>query len=173
MKKELLIVVDMQNDFVTGVLGTPEAQAILPKVVEKVKTAIDNGVEVIFTQDTHGENYLSTQEGKKLPVVHCVKGTQGWEIVPELKAFTAGRLTVEKPSFGSVQLAHIVGKGGYESIQLIGLCTDICVISNAMVLKAALPEVPISVDASCCAGVSPASHDDALAAMEMCQIDIL
>ncbi len=173
MKKPLLVVVDMQNDFVTGVLGTPEAQAILPKVVEKVKSALADGMDVIFTQDTHGEDYLSTQEGRRLPVVHCVKDTKGWEIVPELHEFTDGCLTVEKPSFGSMQLAHIVGKGDYDSIQLIGLCTDICVISNAMVLKAALPEVPISVDASCCAGVSPASHDDALAAMEMCQIDIV
>ena len=171
--KKLLVVIDMQNDFITGQLGSEEARAIVPNVVEKVKTAIAEGRDVIFTQDTHDDNYLNTQEGKRLPLKHCVKGTEGWKLIPELEPFAEGRLIVEKPSFGSIQLAHIVGKGGYSEIELVGVCTDICVISNAMVLKAAVPEVPISVDEQCCAGVSVASHEDALDAMRMCQIDVI
>lgn len=169
---KLLVVVDMQNDFVSGALGTPEAADIVPYVVGKVVAAVNAGDAILFTQDTHGENYLSTQEGKNLPISHCVKGTEGWEIIPQLQEYTIGRTCVEKPTFGSTELAHLAAKGGYDEIELVGLCTDICVISNALLLKAALPETPISVDASCCAGVTPASHRNALEAMKMCQIAV-
>ena len=170
--KKLLIVVDMQTDFVTGALGTKEAQAIVPMVAEKIKKAKEDGTDVIFTLDTHEENYLDTQEGKQLPVPHCIKNTEGWMLVPQLRPLAGGCMSVEKPTFGSTRLAHIVGRAGYDEIELIGLCTDICVISNAMILKASVPETPISVDASCCAGVTPESHANALAAMKMCQIAI-
>ena len=170
--KKLLIVVDMQTDFVTGALGTKEAQAIVPVVAEKIKKAKEEGTDVIFTLDTHEENYLDTQEGKQLPVPHCIKNTEGWMLIPELRPLAGGCMSVEKPTFGSTRLAHIVGRAGYDEIELIGLCTDICVISNAMILKASVPETPISVDASCCAGVTPESHANALAAMKMCQIAI-
>ena len=170
--KKLLIVVDMQTDFVTGALGTKEAQAIVPMVAEKIKKAKEDGTDVIFTLDTHEENYLDTQEGKHLPVPHCIKNTEGWMLIPELRPLAGGCMSVEKPTFGSTRLAHIVGRAGYDEIELIGLCTDICVISNAMILKASVPETPISVDASCCAGVTPESHANALAAMKMCQIAI-
>ena len=170
--KKLLIVVDMQTDFVTGALGTKEAQAIVPMVAEKIQKAKEEGTDVIFTLDTHEENYLDTQEGKQLPVPHCIKNTEGWILVPELRPLAGGCMSVEKPTFGSTRLAHIVGRAGYDEIELIGLCTDICVISNAMILKASVPETPISVDASCCAGVTPESHANALAAMKMCQITI-
>ena len=170
--KKLLIVVDMQTDFVTGALGTKEAQAIVPMVAEKIKKAKEDGTDVIFTLDTHEENYLDTQEGKQLPVPHCIKNTEGWMLVPQLRPLAGGCMSVETPTFGSTRLAHLVGKAGYDEIELIGLCTDICVISNAMILKASVPETPISVDASCCAGVTPESHANALAAMKMCQITI-
>lgn len=170
--KKLLIVVDMQTDFVTGALGTKEAQAIVPVVAEKIKKAKEEGTDVIFTLDTHEENYLDTQEGKHLPVPHCIKNTEGWMLIPELRPLAGGCISVEKPTFGSTRLAHIVGRAGYDEIELIGLCTDICVISNAMILKASVPETPISVDASCCAGVTPESHANALASMKMCQITI-
>lgn len=170
--KKLLIVVDMQTDFVTGALGTKEAQAIVPVVAEKIKKAKEEGTDVIFTLDTHEENYLDTQEGKHLPVPHCIKNTEGWMLIPELRPLAGGCMSVEKPTFGSTRLAHIVGRAGYDEIELIGLCTDICVISNAMILKASVPETPISVDASCCAGVTPESHANALASMKMCQITI-
>ena len=124
--------------------------------------------------DTHQENYLETQEGKKLPVAHCIKGSKGWEIIPELQELTKDCMILEKPSFGSTQLAHMFpARGQYERIELVGLCTDICVISNAMILKSSLPEAEIFVDANCCAGVSPESHRNALEAMKMCQIEIL
>ena len=152
-----LIVVDMQEDFISGSLGTQEAQDIVPAVVEKI-AAFDG--DVVYTRDTHGENYLATAEGKKLPVVHCVKGTAGWEIDPAVLAAGEGKTAaiIDKPTFGSEELCDFAEKGGYEAIELIGLCTDICVISNALLCKAALPEVPISVDSACCAGVTPASR---------------
>ena len=171
--KDVLIVVDMQNDFIDGALGTAEAVSIVPKVVEKVKAFPGT---VIFTRDTHTENYLSTQEGRKLPVTHCVKGTPGWQIRDELEALRTNN-AVDKPGFGSTALAHMLASmdkaEGLSSVTLVGLCTDICVISNAMLIKAALPEVPVIVDAACCAGVTPASHKNALEAMKMCQIDVI
>lgn len=165
-----LIVVDMQKDFIDGALGTKEAVAIVPNVVKKIN---EFDGEVIFTRDTHQENYLETQEGKNLPVVHCVENTEGWEIAKELRALKEyeSAMIIDKPTFGSMDLAlYLLGKADVESVELIGLCTDICVISNALLVKAALPEVPVCVDASCCAGVTPESHDNALSAMRMCQI---
>ena len=169
----LLIVVDMQNDFISGALGTEEARAIVTKVKEKIESFSG---EVIFTRDTHGEDYLSTREGKNLPVSHCIRGTWGWEICDELLPLTKGKKLVDKPTFGSTELAHYVSsiynKEEGAKISLIGLCTDICVISNAMLLKAALPEADIAVDGACCAGVTPQSHSNALAAMKTCQIEV-
>ncbi len=172
-----LVVVDMQKDFITGSLGTKEAEAVLPKVVEKVR---DFEGRVIFTRDTHTEDYLDTLEGKKLPVKHCIAGEDGWELADGLKDVAQavdGRI-YDKPTFGCVQLARELqeengkGRNHIEEIELCGLCTDICVISNALMLKAFLPEVPVSVDAACCAGVTPQSHQNALEAMRMCQIEI-
>lgn len=173
---KVLVVVDMQNDFIDGALGTKEAVAIVPKVVEKIRN-FDG--RVLFTRDTHGEDYLDTQEGKKLPVAHCIKGTKGWELHPEIEALRRED-ALDKPAFGSTQLGYILKEidekgascaaGGLESVTFVGLCTDICVISNAMIAKAFVPEAPVIVDASCCAGVTPQSHKNALEAMKMCQI---
>ena len=165
-----LIVVDMQNDFIDGALGSAEAVAILPHVKEKIEN-FDG--QILFTRDTHEANYLSTQEGQNLPVEHCIKGTDGWQIHPELDALRTTE-AIDKPTFGSIALVHLLQKANdLESVELIGLCTDICVISNAMLIKAAFPEVPVTVDAKCCAGVTPASHKNALDAMKMCQIKII
>lgn len=170
--QDILIVVDMQNDFIDGALGTAEAVAIVPKVVEKVRGF--NGT-VIFTRDTHGENYMQTQEGRNLPVPHCIKGSRGWEVCPALEPLRTG-LTIDKPTFGSAELGKVLleldAKEPVGSITLVGLCTDICVISNAMIAKAFLPEVPVTVDAACCAGVTPESHRNSLSAMKMCQVRI-
>ena len=172
--EKLLGVVDMQNDFVDGALGTPEAVAIVENVVAKIK---NHGGPVVYTRDTHPQNYLKTQEGKNLPVVHCVKGTPGWELNPAVQETVNGRAIFDKPTFGSVELAHYVAKlfreNKISAVELIGLCTDICVLSNAILLKAAEPELKISVDASCCAGVTPQSHRNALEAMRMCQVEIV
>ena len=170
--QNILIVVDMQNDFIDGALGTAEAVAILPKVEQKIKAFQG---KVIFTRDTHEENYMDTQEGHKLPVPHCIRGTKGWEIREELEALRTGEV-LDKVTFGSKELGGILQEMNetepIESITLVGLCTDICVISNALLAKAFLPEVRLIVDASCCAGVTPASHKNALEAMKMCQIEI-
>jgi len=168
---KLLVVIDMQNDFIDGALGTAEAMAIVDNVAEKIRSARTAGDLVWFTRDTHEENYLSTQEGRNLPVPHCIRGSFGWEISSKLDV--ADSPVIDKPTFGSVELAQKIAQlENLESVELVGLCTDICVISNAMLIKAQLPELPVSVDASCCAGVTPASHDNALAAMRMCQIAI-
>lgn len=167
----LLVVVDMQKDFVDGTLGSREAKAIVPHVVDKIRIYEEAGQEVVFTLDTHFENYMDTLEGKKLPVVHCVKGTPGWELIDELREVRGKRF--EKVTFGSRELADYVMDGGYESVELVGLCTDICVISNALLIKAGVPDTPILVDAACCAGVTPESHGNALRAMGMCHIDII
>ena len=170
--KKLLVVVDMQEDFISGSLGTQEAQDIVPAVVEKIASFAG---DVVYTRDTHTEEYLNTAEGKKLPVVHCVKDTPGWQIHPEVWAAGQGKTAavIDKPTFGSLELADFAAAGGYEAIELVGLCTDICVISNALGLKARLWETPIAVWKNCCAGVTPESHENALAAMTMCQIDII
>lgn len=171
--KNILIVVDMQKDFVDGALGTKEAAAIVDAVVEKVKS-FDG--EVIFTRDTHFENYMETQEGANLPVVHCIKDTEGWEIIPELKVICEekGCKCYDKPTFGSTVLAEDLKKmydaGNLESVELVGICTDICVVSNALLIKASMPELPILLDSSCCAGVTPEKHEAALETMRSCQI---
>ncbi len=173
---KILLVIDMQKDFITGALGTKEAEAIVSKVQDKISEYRSMGCPVIFTRDTHAENYLDTEEGRNLPVVHCINGTPGWELASELEV--ADSIIVNKPSFGSLKLAELIQKEyvleGAEQpeLELVGICTDICVISNAMILKAYFPEARISVDASCCAGVTPQSHTNALEAMKMCHIKI-
>lgn len=168
---KVLVVVDMQVDFVNGSLGTKEAEEIVPFVIEKVEKEKSAGTEVIFTKDTHETAYLQSQEGKKLPVEHCIRGSRGWEIIDQLKPYAKDTKIIEKPTFGSVKLPKYVENA--DVIELIGLCTDICVISNALLLKAHYPEKIIQVDASCCAGVTVESHRNAIEAMKMCQIDIL
>ncbi len=171
--KKILIVVDMQNDFVDAALGTKEALAIVPAVIRKIKDYA--GQTVIATRDTHGLNYMETSEGKQLPVPHCIEGTHGWEIrsdVAEALKEVQAQI-INKPTFGSVELAQQITAWAKEEeleIELIGLCTDICVVSNALLLKANLPETVIKVDAACCAGVTPDTHEAALTTMKMCQI---
>lgn len=172
--KNILVVVDMQNDFIDGSLGTNEAVAIVDKVAQKIKN-FDG--DIFVTYDTHGDNYLETPEGKKLPVSHCIKGTKGWELSEKIEKSLEGKKykKIEKPSFGSLELPEIISKeygNEKKSIELIGLCTDICVVSNALMLKANFTEDEICVDSSCCAGVTPESHNAALLTMKMCQIDI-
>ena len=160
-----LIVVDMQNDFIDGSLGTAEAVAIVDAVKAKIEVYRERGDEVIFTRDTHHENYMETNEGRHLPVVHCIEGTPGWEIRDGL--WFEGAEVIDKPSFGYTGWA---GRD-FEEVELIGLCTDICVVSNALIIKALYPEIRVSVDPSCCAGVTPASHEAALTTMRMCQVE--
>ena len=172
---KILIAVDMQNDFISGSLGTKEAQSIVPKVKKRLNKAIDEKYKIIFTKDTHYDDYLNTAEGKKLPIKHCIKETYGWEIHPELRIDTA--LIIEKNTFGSLKLLDILKdlnkKEPIEEIELLGLCTDICVISNALLIKAAFIDTPIKVNRNLCAGVTPQSHENALSTMEMCQIDVV
>ena len=176
---KILVVIDMQNDFIDGALGTPEAQAIVPAVAAKARQYVKRGDPIIYTADTHDADYLNTIEGKKLPVPHCIHGTHGWEINDEV--YTDAPV-IMKDTFGSWELPHYVDNaagGGIhdfekvEAIEVVGLCTDICVISNVMMLKAWFPNTPIIVDASCCAGVTPESHENALHAMEMCHIEVI
>ena len=167
---KVLCVIDMQNDFIDGALGSAEAVAIVDNVKRKIELYRENGDTVIFTRDTHTEDYMNTQEGKNLPVPHCIKGSFGWEISKKLD--TASDKIIDKPTFGSFELTdYIASLTDVEEIELVGLCTDICVISNAMLLKAKLTETPIKVDSSCCAGVTPESHQNALSSMKMCQIN--
>ncbi|MBQ1847682.1 MAG: cysteine hydrolase [Clostridia bacterium] len=173
--KKVLAVIDMQKDFVDGALGSKEAAAIVPAVVKKIKS-FDG--EIFVTFDTHFENYMDTAEGKKLPVPHCVKGTKGWELNADVaKALKKKKFTpVEKLTFGSVELPSLIKNavGGEDfTVEIIGLCTDICVVSNALIIKASFPETPITVDASCCAGVTPEKHEAALETMRSCQIDVI
>lgn len=169
---QYLIVVDMQNDFISGSLGSSQAQAIVEKVVAKIQSFPGR---VLFTRDTHDETYLQSQEGQNLPVPHCIKNTPGWQLHPQIEALCQTE-PIDKPTFGSLALAQLLQKADAQqkiaSITLVGLCTDICVIANAMLLKAYLPETLIQVDASCCAGVTEQSHQNALAAMQACQIKI-
>ena len=171
--RKLLIVIDMQNDFIDGSLGTPEAVAIVENVKNKIRSY--PAEDLIATMDTHGPEYLQTQEGRNLPVEHCIKPHKGWEIREDIAALLDGAKIYEKPTFGSTAMAEdveaLVQKEEIE-IELCGLCTDICVVSNALLLKAMMPEVKISVDAACCAGVTPESHAAALQTMKMCQIDV-
>ena len=168
---KLLIVVDMQNDFITGTLGSPQAQEILSNVKAKIEHHRQNGSRILFTRDTHHDNYLATQEGKHLPVAHCIEGTEGHSIADALDS--DGCEVFDKPAFGSLELAEWVAKGNYDEIELCGLCTDICVVSNALILKARLPETVIAVDARCCAGVTAESHEAALLTMKMCQVNTI
>ncbi len=164
--KRTLIVVDMQNDFIDMALGTPEAVAIVPKVKAKIEAYRQKGDEIIFTRDTHEENYLDTPEGKKLPVPHCIRGTEGWQIAQGL--YVEGCKVIDKPNFGWPHWDREV----LEEVELVGLCTDICVVSNALIIKATFPEAAVKVDSACCAGVTPESHLAALKTMQMCQIDV-
>ncbi len=173
--KRFLVVVDMQKDFVDGSLGTKEAVAIVPNVVKKIN---DFEGDIFVTYDTHFDNYMNTSEGKKLPVPHCIKGTDGWKLDAKVEAALSGKkyTPVEKITFGSVDLPDMIFKatdGEDFSIELVGLCTDICVVSNTLILKANYPEKEITVDSSCCAGVTPESHDAALTTMKMCQINVI
>ena len=185
--RKILVVIDMQNDFIDGALGTKEAEAIVDNVVAKTKAYPKQ--DVYATKDTHDADYLKTQEGHFLPVEHCIRGTDGWEIRPEIAELIEPSNVFEKPTFGSVELAEALKRVAFEElergnlsgssdgagieIEIVGLCTDICVISNALLLKAEMPEVKISVDPACCAGVTPASHDAAIATMQSCQIQMV
>lgn len=171
--RNLLIVVDMQNDFVTGSLGSKQAEAIVPCVQKKIEEYTKRGDKIIFTRDTHFDNYLETQEGQFLPVVHCAKGTTGHEIIEALS--TEGCDIFDKTSFGSLELAKQIAQteDSFDEIELCGLCSDICVVSNALILKAQFPETKITVDATCCAGVSDESHTAALITMKTCQVNVI
>lgn len=170
--RPLLIVVDMQNDFVSGSLGTKEAQEIVGGIQEKIRQYMQQGYDMIFTRDTHGEEYLETMEGKHLPVVHCVKNTWGWNIVDAL-CVPKEAVIFDKPVFGSIALGDYVKEQGYQEIEFVGVCTDICVVTNALLLKTMVNEAAICVDASCCAGVTKESHEAALTTMRMCQIRVI
>lgn len=165
--KKTLIVVDMQKDFIDGALGTKEAVAIVENVKKKITEYQTNGDEIIFTRDTHQADYLNTNEGRHLPVEHCIEGTEGWQIQEGLEV--PGAVYVNKPNFGYTGWADFE----LEEVEMVGLCTDICVVSNALILKALYPEIKVTVDASCCAGVTPESHKAALATMKMCQVEVI
>ena len=176
--RKFLIVVDMQNDFIDGALGTGEAVAIVPAAAERIRACRSAGDTLIATQDTHGEDYMQTQEGRHLPVPHCIRGTAGWQLRPEIaQALGEEAVRVEKPAFGSVRLPELVAEmlapGETPEFELLGLCTDICVVSNALILKARFPEAPMRIHADCCAGVTPAKHEAALETMRSCQVEVL
>lgn len=171
--RKVLAVIDMQKDFIDGTLGTKEAQGIVGLVIEKIKQYPRE--DVYATRDTHQSNYLETSEGKHLPVTHCVQGTAGWEIAEGIRELIEPGHIFDKPAFGSVRLAEFLLEQSLKEeieIELVGVCTDICVISNALLLKAYMPETEVSVDSACCAGVTPESHEAALKTMQMCQINI-
>ncbi len=167
--RDMLIVVDMQNDFIDGTLGTKEAQAIVPNVAAKIEEYRAAGKKIIFTRDTHDSDYLKTHEGQNLPIPHCITGTEGYEISSKLHVCHAD-IVVNKGSFGYM---HWEKLGDVNSIEICGLCTDICVVSNALILRALYPEIDITVDASCCAGVTPEAHKAALTVMGSCQIEVI
>ena len=172
--RKLLLVIDMQNDFIDGALGTPEAQAMLPRAIEEIKKYPP--ADIIATRDTHNPDYMDTQEGRNLPVPHCIVNTAGWELNPEVRMSIGSAEIIDKPTFGSKLLAEklaAMAAGEELEISLIGLCTDICVVSNALMIKAFLPETKVSVIADCCAGVTPATHSAALETMKMCQINVI
>lgn len=170
--RKILVVIDMQNDFIDGALGTPEARAIVEAVKAKIGTYPADCIYA--TRDTHGEDYMETSEGRHLPISHCMQGSQGWQLRKEIADAMPQAVILDKPTFGSLKLAELLARENEKEkleIELVGLCTDICVVSNALLLKAWMPEVPIRVDASCCAGVTPESHEAALVTMRMCQIE--
>ena len=168
---KILVVVDMQNDFINGSLGTKEAERIVPNVIKKIKEFEENKDLIIYTKDTHYKDYLTTPEGIKLPVEHCIKDTSGWEI--PIEVIRDNKIVFEKETFGSVELMDYLKTVEFEEIHFVGLCTDICVVSNVLLTKANFPNKKIVVDSSCCAGVSVTSHQEALNTMKMCQIDII
>ena len=165
--KKTLLVIDMQKDFIDGTLGTKEAVAIVENVKKKIAQYQENGDEIIFTRDTHQPDYLQTNEGKHLPVEHCMEGTEGWRIPKELEV--PGAIYINKPSFGYMKWDEY----DLQEVEIVGLCTDICVVSNALIIKATYPEIKVSVDANCCAGVTPESHKAALTTMKMCQVEVI
>lgn len=172
--RKILLVIDMQNDFIDGALGTAEAVAMLPRAIEEIKKYPT--ADIIATRDTHNPDYMDTQEGKNLPVPHCIRGTAGWELNDAVKAAVGSAEIIDKPTFGSKVLAEklaAMAESEELDITLIGLCTDICVVSNALMIKAYLPETRVSVIADCCAGVTPATHAAALETMKMCQINVI
>lgn len=186
MERKLLVVVDMQNDFITGALGNERCEAIVPNVVDAIYNSMGEDYDVVFTLDTHYNNYLETQEGKKLPVKHCEEYTNGWRVEPSVEnalkdaiggwAFDRNyymNACFKKNTFGCTELGEFVAENKYSEVKLIGVCTDICVISNAMLIKAFVPETKIIVDSSCCAGVTVESHERALKAMKACQIEVI
>lgn len=166
-----LIVVDFQNDFITGSLGTKEAQNIVENVQAKIQEYVDKEDKVIFTRDTHFKNYLQTNEGKHLPVEHCLYGTKGWQIHSEV--YQDECVCIDKSTFGSIELAIYIKEHGFDEIELIGLCTSICVVTNALLIKTYNSNIEVTVDASCCACVTPESHEAALTTMKMCQINVI
>lgn len=167
--RDTLIVIDMQNDFIDGSLGTKEAVAIVPNVAKKIKEYRDAGKQVIFTRDTHFPNYLDTYEGKHLPVTHCVRNTIGWQISDKLDFDVDHDVLIDKITFGWLNWNDF----GFDSVEICGLCTDICVVSNALIIRANYPDIDITVDASCCAGVTPEQHKAALEVMKSCQIEVI
>lgn len=171
--RRLLLVIDMQNDFIDGSLGTKEAVAIIENVKQKI--ASYPAKDIYATRDTHEADYLHTSEGRHLPVEHCIRGTKGWEIREDIAAAMPEAVIIDKPTFGSTELAKLLAEENRKEeleLEIIGLCTDICVVSNALLLKATMPEITIRVDTSCCAGVTPQSHEAALTTMRMCQIEV-
>ncbi len=169
--KKILMVIDMQNDFITGALGTKAAEKIVPNVQAKIETYRQEKNRVVFTRDTHQKNYLTTQEGTYLPIEHCIEGTEGHQITKALD--TTGWEIIDKPHFGTLDLGKKCMEDSIEEIELCGLCTDICVVSNALILKAQFPETQITVDVQCCAGVTKESHQAAILTMKMCQINVI
>ncbi len=172
--RNLLVVIDMQKDFIDGALGTKEAEAIVDNVVERIKEY--DPVDVFATRDTHQETYMETQEGSNLPVPHCIKGSPGWEINERIAPLIKEENIFDKPTFGSKELAEAISEISANediSIEILGLCTDICVVSNALILKAFMPEVPIKLDPKCCAGVTPDKHNAALETLRSCQIEVM
>ncbi|MDR2866324.1 MAG: cysteine hydrolase [Methanomassiliicoccaceae archaeon] len=169
--RKLLLVIDMQNDFIAGSLGSPQAERIVMNVKAKIDEYRRDGNRIIFTRDTHGEDYLTTQEGRFLPVAHCIRGTYGHKITDVLDV--SGCTVFDKPTFGSMELAEMICKENFNEIEICGLCTDICVVSNALIIKARMPETKVTVDAGCCAGVTVESHNAALMTMRMCQVNII
>ena len=165
----VLVIIDMQNDFVSGALGTPEAVAIVPQVAKKLASYRERGAPVVFTRDTHDEAYSQTREGRAQPVVHCQRGSVGWQIIDQLSVGDSP--VVDKHAYGSLALPSVIERlDGVDGIEVVGVCTDMCVITNALILKSAFPEWPLTVDASCCAGGTPAGHQTALAAMKTCRV---
>lgn len=170
-KNKLLVVVDMQNDFIDGALGSPAARSIVDKVCKKI-----DGWDgrVLFTMDTHYDDYLDTVEGLHIPVEHCINDTHGWELHPDIQErYSGDSFRVYKDSFGSSELANVISFLDINEVQFVGLCTDICVVSNALLVRSMCPGVKVSVDASCCAGTSKEAHDAALLVMEKCCVDIV